>query len=188
MDLLAIKQLKLCYAFRGKNPGVEDCITTKNDKIQWVIDDEKSKSSHFIDEEMPGKCLCICNENNHDIVLLPIDHKLIKNHKGGIADCAIFDNVLFCFVEFKSNASGNSVLQVNETYEKAIKQLKETVNLFEKNMKQVKVEFRAVVEVNCDIVVAERFPRQTATEQSLKIAFAKDMKGIPLYFSREIKF
>lgn len=188
MESLAIKQLKLCYAFRGYNPSIEDCIVIKNDSKQWIIDDEISKSSHFIDEEMHGKCLCICNNDNHEIVLLPIDHKLIKNHKGGIADCAVFDNLFFYFIEFKSNALGHSIPQVNKTYNDAIWQLKVTLNLFDANMRNVKVNFRDVVKVACDIVVAERFPRQTATEQSLKIAFTKDTKGIPLYFSREITF
>ena len=188
MDSLAIKQLKLCYAFREYNPGVENSVNIKNDSEQWVIDDEKSKSSIFVDRRMNDKCLYISNDDKHEIVLLSIDHVLIKEHKGGIADCAVFDNVSFYFIEFKSNALGRSIPQINKTYEKAIGQLKEAVNLFDDKIEKVKVKFFDVVKVSCDIVVSERFPKHNSTEQALKVSFAKNMKGIPLYFSREIKF
>ena len=54
-----------------------------------VIDDDEEKFSRFTnnpDDEQ--KALMVINENNRQIVLLSIDNKLIKEHVGGICDCA----------------------------------------------------------------------------------------------------
>lgn len=86
-----------------------------------VFDDEELFYSHFTNqEEQQHRCMIVNNVEGHEIYLLAIDNKFISNHPGGIADCALFDESLFSFVEFKTNAEGHTTAQVEETYRNAI--------------------------------------------------------------------
>lgn len=176
----AIQQLRLCSAFKGYATPIMDCISTTMDREFYIIDGE-GHISKFIDSA-DDKSFRGINPQREKVCLLAIDHKLIDNHKGGIADCALFHTNLFCFIEFKANAEGNSLHSVTQTYEEAISQIESTVALFKQNLEKVHIDFAATIEIVCHVVVSAKFPRNIAMEQNYSIDFT-NRTGLELCFN-----
>lgn len=182
----SIDKLQLDVAF-GKR--FEKAWTVRADSRLLVIDDDADQISKFSDsKDDEPRALVVLNEKNKLIVLLAIDHKLIDNHPGGIADCAVFDDEQLEFVEFKTNAYGNSEESIRDTFEKACVQLKETLTVFNDSLSSIGIDLFEAMVVECRIVVAQRFPRATAAKQDFQAMFAEETKGITLYFERLVRF
>lgn len=184
----AIDSLRLDEAFAtNTNRPFNECWTVRMDSKLVVIDDDEEKCSRFTNNfDDQQKALLVINKNNRQIVLLSIDNKLIKNHEGGIADCALFDDKQFHFVEFKTNAYGNSSEQVRETFDKATSQLKETIRVFRDRLQNVNVVFEDAVTLSCNVVVSQRFPKSRAIKQEYQISFADENDNIPLFFPEKL--
>ena len=185
----AVKRLKLASAFRGYNPGVLDCIVVSHDSDFMIVDNVEGTCISKREEDSYRCCLCV-NPNNKEIVLLPLDKKLIKQRIGGMADGAVFDEQKFVFLEFKDQAQGNSYGAIVDTYTKASDQLTAALNLFEEKLvsNSSSVNFTESVEVSCHIIVSDKFPRASALEQDMMISFAMSNNGVGLSFEREIFF
>ena len=178
----AIDRLRLDEAFASLTScSFNECWTVRMDSRLMVVDDDQrfSRFSDDIDEEQ--KSLIIINTNNREIVLLSVDNRLISNYEGGIADCALFDLSQFRFVEFKTNAYGNSDESIRDTFDKAVNQLKNTLKLFTERLKSVN---SCLPEVICHIVVSHGFPKSRAVKQEYQLAFANDT-GLYLDFSEK---
>lgn len=184
----AIDNIKLDEAFATETfKPFNECWTVRMDSELMVIDDDIEKFSRFTDNpDDEQKALMVINENNRQIVLLSIDNKLIKEHKGGICDCALFDDKQFHFIEFKTNAYGNSLEQVCETFEKATSQLKETIHVFKDKLQKVDIVFEDALILSCHVVVSQRFPKSSAIKQDFQMSFANENHNIALYFSDKI--
>ena len=184
----AIDGIKLDEAFATDTyKPFNECWTVRMDSELMVIDDDEEKFSRFTDNpDDEQKALMVINENNRQIVLLSIDNKLIKEHVGGICDCALFDDKQFRFVEFKTNAYGNSSEQVRETFDKATSQLKETIHVFKERVQKVDIKFEDAVTLSCHVVVSQRFPKSRAIKQEYQISFADENNNIGLFFSEKI--
>ena len=181
----AIDQIKFDEAFATETyMPFSECWTVRMDSELMVIDDDEEKISRFTDNsDDEQKALMVINENNRQIVLLSIDNKLIKEHVGGICDCALFDDKQFRFVEFKTNAYGNSPEQVRETFDKATSQLRETIHVFKDRLQKVDIKFEDAITLMCHVVVSQRFPKSRAIKQEYQISFADENDNIPLFFS-----
>ena len=185
----AVKRLKLVSAFKGYNPGVLDCIEiSRNDQIM-VVDDEECTHISTATEDAARCCLCI-NPNRNEIVVLPLDKKLIKQRQGGMADGAAFDENKFAFLEFKDQAQGHTSEAIEGTYTKAASQLSAALDLFSDKLKDEKVAIDFIKKVNviCHIIVSEKFPRASALEQNMMLTFALSNNGVGLSFEREVRF
>ena len=90
----------------------------------------------------------------------------------------------FRFVEFKTNAYGNSEQAVRDTFDKAVGQLTETIKVFEDKLEEVSIQFKDSITLCCHIVTSQRFPKSKAIKQEYQINFA-DENNIPLYFSEK---
>lgn len=184
----AVSQLKLRYAFLQYNPPILSCIETTTDARIMVVDDEELFYSHFTKlEDQQYRCLIVNNVECHEVFLLAIDNKFISNHPGGIADCALFDEKHFNFVEFKTNAEGHTTELVEMTYRKAISQLENTYRLFKSKLSEVEVDFDAKVDIQCHVVVSNSFPRELAIEQQLQLEFAQSCH-LALSFENTVDF
>lgn len=184
----AITQLRLRYSFRQYNPSILDCIDSTTDANAMVIDDEEQFYSHFTNqEEEQYRCVIVNNVKRHEIYLLAIDNRFISNYPGGVADCALFDESQFNFVEFKTNAEGHTLAQVEKTYRDAMAQIGNTFQLFKKKLSEAGVDFEKVVNIQCFVIVSNRFPRMSATEQQLQLEFAQSLH-LGLSFENEIVF
>lgn len=184
----AVSQLKLRYAFQGYDQDIISCISSTEEGRVMVIDDEELFYSHFTNQkDQEYRCVIVNNVEGHEIYLLAIDNKFINNHPGGIADCALFDESLFHFVEFKTNAGGHTTAQVEETYRNAMAQIENTYRLFKTKLSNVSVDFDNIVNIQCYVVVSSRFPRESAIEQQLQIEFAQSLH-LSLSFENVIDF
>ena len=181
----AIDHIRLDEAFATKTyKQFNECWTVRMDSELMVIDDDEERFSRFTDNsDDVQKALLVVNQNNRQIVLLSIDNRLIKDHMGGICDCALFDDRQFRFIEFKTNAFGNSPEQVCETFDKATGQLKETIHVFRDRLQMVDIVFEDAVALSCHVVVSQSFPKSSAIKQDYQMSFADDNDNIPLSFS-----
>ena len=185
--IVAIDRLHLPEAFANHVHRPFDlCWTVRADSRLLVIDDDVEKVSRFSDDEEDARrALAIVNSENEQIVLLSIDNKLLANIEGGIADCAVFDTCKFYLVEFKTNAYGNSVEAIRDTFDGAVGQLEHTLELFTERFEKVDVMFTKAIEVLCRIVLSESFPKSKAMKQDYRMLFF-DKTGIELDFANKI--
>ena len=172
----AVRQLHLCSAFKGYAAHVMDCVSCSEDHIVFVRDNDETHISELVYDHMDENVFVGYNPKGTNICVLSIDHKLINNHSGGIADCAVFNTDIFCFVEFKTNAEGRSLDSVEKTYESAISQIENTIQLFVSKIKVAHADLYQIVDVVCHVVVASKFPRNLAMEQNYMVAFAAKWK------------
>ncbi|MDY3266979.1 MAG: hypothetical protein SOX26_05555 [Phocaeicola sp.] len=180
----SVQNLKLCYAFKGYKQKVEDCITVTSANEFYIEDNPESKCTVIVDSANFDKKCRVINLSSSEAVLLAIDNKLISNRE--IADGAVFNMDDFHFIEFKTNAEGNSDKAVSDTYDKAISQLQSTINLFEVNLSAVGIDFKNKINIGCHIVVSEAFPRNNAVEITKAMDFAYRTL-LPLSFDNEIE-
>ena len=185
----AIKRLKLVYAFKGYNPDILDCYQSTTDEQILLVDDVNGTHITNNEEDIYRCCVCL-NPNQHELIILPLDKKLIKQRIGGMADSAVFNENKFAFIEFKDHAQGHLPLSIEETYTKASSQLTAALNLFIDKLKgrKIALDFTKATNVVCHIIVSEKFPRASALEQNMMIAFAISNNGVELSFEREILF
>ena len=178
----AIDRIKLDEAFATETyMPFNECWTVSMDSELMVIDDDEKKFSRFTDNpDDAQKALMVINEKNRQIVLLSIDNKLIREHVGGICDCALFDDKQFRFVEFKTNAYGNCTEQVRQTFDKATSQ---TIHVFKDRLQKVDIKFEDDVVLNCHVVLSQRFPKSRAIKQEYQISFSNENDNIGLFFS-----
>ena len=172
----AVRQLRLCSAFKGFAAHVMDCVSSSDDIVVYVKDNDTTHISELVTSNDHEDAFVGHNPKQTNICLLAIDHKLVNNHSGGIADCAVFNTDVFCFVEFKTNAQGRTLVSVESTYESAISQIENTLQIFESKMKEVEGDLYKVIDVVCHIVVSPKFPRNMAMEQNYMVAFATKWK------------
>lgn len=183
----AVKKFKLVSAFKGYNPGILDCIEVSRNSSFMIVDNADGTCISKRVEDSYRCCLCV-NPNNNEIVLLPLDKKLIKQRAGGMADSALFDVQKFVFLEFKDQALGNSYGAIKDTYTKASNQLTAAVKLFDSILKNITIDFKSIINIACHIIVSEKFPRASALEQNMMLSFAMSNNGVELSFEREITF
>ncbi len=187
VNQVAIDRLRLDEAFTKKmlHKAFDECWTVKCDELLLVVDDDESKVSRFgADCEDVEKGLLVFNEQRREIVLLSIDNQLLKGIQGGVADCALFDDKQFRFVEFKMNAEGRSQKSARNTLVKAGQQLKNTILIFSEGEKALKVDFENAVSLSCHVVLSRNFPTAQSAIQDYQIAFASET-GVYLSFDSE---
>ena len=184
----AIDHLRLNEAFAEKmlHRAFDECWTVKCDELLLVVDDDETKVSRFgAANEDTEKGLLVFNEQKREIVLLSIDNQLLKSVQGGVADCALFDDQQFRFVEFKMNAEGNNDRAVRKTFDKATSQLVNTIKIFKDGLETVEVSFADAVALRCHVVLSKSFPVSRSIMQNFQMEFALNTDGIPLDFSSE---
>lgn len=179
---VAIKNLRLIGAFRGLAVKIMDCITSSEGDPLYVVDDDVAKFSRFarVDEIEDGGFTAY-NPDAKTLHLLSIDNRLMCNVEGGIADGALFSTDDFTLIEFKTNAEGRTDKSIEDTYDGAIRQIKNTVRIFNDRLKSVGIDFLNQITVTPHIVVSPKFPRSSAREQNYMLDFFESM-GLELSF------
>ena len=181
-----IDDLKLAESFAQSHKPFDECWTVRMDSELLVIDDDQTHATRFSnDPDDAGRALLVVNAKNKEIVLLSIDNKLVANRKGGITDGALLDMEQFHFIEFKTNAMGNSEQAVYDTFDKAVGQLRETIKVFVERLELQEVDLLSERMVMCHVVVSDRFPRSRATRQNYSLQFF-DETGVELSFSDKL--
>ena len=188
VNQVAIDRLRLDEAFTEKmlHRAFDECWTVKCDETLLVVDDDETRISRFGSEnDDMEKALVVFNENKQEIVLLSIDNQLLKSVEGGLADCALFDDKQFRFVEFKTNAEGKNERAIRKTFDKASKQLKNTIRIFNDSLKSVNIVFEDAIVLSCHIVLSKSFPSSPSLIQDFQIEFMLETGGTMLEFASE---
>lgn len=177
-----ISNLRLIGAFKGLAVDVMDCIVESDANAIYVVDDDMTKSSRLASsQEVEAGGFTAHNPERKRLHLLSIDNKLMSNVAGGIADCALFSKEIFSLLEFKTNAEGHSQASIDETYEGAIRQIRNTLEIFTERLRHVGIDFTTRIDVTPHIVVSPKFPRSNAMEQNYMVEFF-DTTGVELSF------
>ena len=185
-----IADLHLMQAFQGYAMPINQCIKSASDKIILVADKEQEHYSDFVTpnsiEYLLGKVLTIHNEQLKEVVLIQIDNKLISSSSSQPrCDCAIADKEIFRFVEFKTNALGNTDSAYSQTYETAMKQLSKSIQLFADKTQQIGFPLKDRRKLSAHICTSLRFPRIQTSEIAYAVKFGLQ-EHLPLYFENEI--
>lgn len=182
----AIDSLQFAEAFQQSHKPFDECWSVRMDSELLVVDDDDTHATRFSDNpDDVGRALMVINGENKEIVLLSIDNMLVASRQGGITDGALFDTEQFHFIEFKTNALGNSEQAVFDTFDKAVGQLRETIKVFVEKLEPQSVNLKDVRQLYCHVIVSERFPRSRATRQNYSLQFL-DETGIELSFSNKL--
>ncbi|MBE9058913.1 hypothetical protein [Sphaerospermopsis sp. LEGE 08334] len=115
--------------------------------------------------------------NATGVAFIPIDGKQgLLGFGDSRCDFVFFDESDFCFVEFKLNAT--SLRKVNKNRVDAIRQLKNTIDLFDDKLERN----YAGLNLEAYVCTPEFYPRLNASWQALAQDFLEDY-GIPLFES-----
>lgn len=186
----SIADLHLMQAFKGYAVPISQCIKSSTDEMIFVADKEQERYSDFVTshsiEYLLGKVMTIHNEQQKEIILIQIDNKLISNSSSQPrCDCAIADKETFHFVEFKTNALGNTDNAYSQTYETAMRQLSASIQLFVDKTKQIGFPLKDRRKLSAHICTSVRFPRIQTSEIGYAVKFGL-LEHLPLYFDNEI--
>ena len=177
-------------AFQGYSKPIEECLLSSTHNEIFIADSEDKHFTILVEqdskENITGRALLLNNSEKHYVTILQIDNKLISSRsRQKRCDCAVLDANKLCFVEFKTNAQGNSVPAVHETYEQAIEQLSATLHLFIEKEQSVGITLQEKRKLSAHICTAVRFPRLPSTQVSYAIRFAMQ-EGFPLSFGQRM--
>lgn len=186
----SIADLHLMQAFKGYAVPISQCAKSSTDEIIFVADKEQEHYSDFVTshsiEYLLGKVMTIHNEQQKEIILIQIDNKLISSSSSQPrCDCAIADDKVFRFVEFKTNALGNTDNAYSQTYETAMRQLSASIQLFADKTRQIGIPLKDRRKLSAHICTSIRFPRIQTSEIGYAVKFGL-LEHLPLYFENEI--
>lgn len=185
-----IADLHLMQAFKGYIVPISQCVKSSTDEMIFVADLEQEHYSDFVTlhskEYLLGKVMTIYNEHQKEIVLLQIDNKLISSSSSQPrCDCAIADKEAFRFVEFKTNALGNTENAYSQAYETAMSQLSASIQLFADKTKQIGFPLKDRRKLSAHICTSIRFPRIQTSEIGYAVKFGL-LEHLPLYFDSKL--
>ena len=185
-----IADLHLMQAFQGYVVPISQCVKSSTDEMIYVADKEQEHYSDFVTsrsiEYVLGKVMTIHNKQQREIVLIQIDNKLISSSSSQPrCDCAIVDVDTFRFVEFKTNALGNTDNTYSQTYETAMRQLSTSIHLFAGKTQQIGFPLKDRRKLSAHICTSIRFPRIQTSEIGYAVKFGL-LEQLPLYFDNEI--
>lgn len=192
----AIKRLRLCTSLRDCGHPVEYCFKLSSGKIMYVYDDDSlgySDWNEIIDSNAIPRSFIMRNDNEIEIVLLPLDNRIISGPnitKGGVNDCAILTDRELSFIEFKTNVTSNSGKNIEARTNEAINQLWHTFKeiIYPRCQKKgitlerkINVDFFIVFDSSLDVtnVIASRLEKQ--------VEFLEE-HGFSLFFNNEKSF
>ena len=185
-----IADLHLMQAFQGYAVPLSQCVKSSTDEMIFIADKEQEHYSDFVIpqsiEYVLGKVLTIYNKQQKEIVLVQIDNKLISSSSSQPrCDCAIVEKEAFRFVEFKTNALGNTDDAYSQTYETAMRQLSTSIHLFADKTQQIGFPLKDRRKLSAHICTSIRFPRIQTSEIGYAVKFGL-LEHLPLYFDNTI--
>lgn len=191
---LEVQQLRLCSSLRGCGGDVALCLKENNAHLISVFDDETLGFSHWIvGNNGSPKSFLVHNNEGKNIVMLPLDNKIITGPKikqGGVADCAILTLSDMSFIEFKTNVTYNSEENINSKTEDAIRQLWHTYDgIIKPRCAKNKVNIPKLVNIDFFIIFNKDLDvtGTMASRLNYQTEFMNNY-GFPLYFDNEKEF
>jgi hypothetical protein len=147
-----------------------NCCIDSDNRDEFIVCDTSSGKAiiHRGTNTLCHPFLSISNKKNKEIRLLAIDACILFPKDGEKCDCAVFDDLKFCFVEIKKNQGANpEYRRLNR--EKAISQLLTTIEVFKQN-----IDFSThITEAVLCVGHKDVRPAASATSSDLKAQFLK---------------
>lgn len=192
----AVKQLRLCKSLEDCGQSVASCLKLSTAKVLYTYDDTDLTYSDWSESIAPdqiSRSFIVRNDDNVEIVLLPLDNRIISGPmvtKGGVNDCAILTERQMSLIEFKTNVTSNSDRNMEAKTNDAIDQLWHTfdeiisprckakgIDLTDK----IDIDFFVIFDSNLDVT------NVTASRLEKQVAFL-EKTGFQLYFDNEKSF
>jgi hypothetical protein len=173
-DFLQWTDEETVYIVEYKKDSTAHILTNINRNKAW-IDINGSCKSIFFDED---KVFTIRHSQPIEILFIPIDgqHGLCK---GDACDFVFCNDVAFCFVELKLNATSEQDSAIDRNRTKAVDQLQKTIAYFDShtnsNYEGLKQE--------AYIATPDIYPRENAAFENIRVKFLETNR-IQLYETR----
>ncbi|WP_418543320.1 hypothetical protein [Parabacteroides goldsteinii] len=182
----SVTQLRLLSSFAGFAVRLADCLIILSDEEFYAFDD-KVQGYSICSKDIPQELelnqeyFTIKNCTKKNIAFWSIDGKFITKSQMQKCDCAIFDENVFCLVEFKTDSEGKSDETKEEIIKHAQNQIVSMYKLITEKIKTKGIDFSQKVTVEGHICLSKRYPRKSSEEMSLQALFA-EKNGFGLYF------
>lgn len=192
----AVKQLKLCKSLQNCGQSVASCLKRSTAKVLYTYDDTDLKYSDWSESITPdqiSRSFIVRNDNEVEIVLLPLDNRIISGPmvtKGGVNDCAILTNRQMSLIEFKTNVTSNSYRNMEAKTNYAIKQLWHTFDeIIYPRCKARGIDLKAKIDIDFFVIFDHNLDviNFTASRSEKQVAFL-EKTGFQLYFDNEKSF
>ncbi len=114
--------------------NVEDYYELFTEEEIWIEDSKRQDRivsyTTLLENILPEKTFKIENPNQKEIVILAVDGKGIVGNTSTSCDGIFFDDIYFCFAEFKYNSYTTRPSSIDRNIEKGIDQLEKTIEIF----------------------------------------------------------
>jgi hypothetical protein len=113
-------------------PHLEDkeCLQIITKEVFEIFDHKEDKKCYIIEDNGQFK---VINKSKKEIGFLAVDECLFDSSDGSRADCIVFDNEVFCFIELKH--CKNKKQPITKNRRKAKKQLIAIIEFFQEKIK-----------------------------------------------------
>jgi hypothetical protein len=124
-------------------PHIEEkeCLQLLTQKSFEILDHADDKRCYILEKDGQFK---VINPYQKEISFIAIDECLFRSSDGSRADCAIYDEEVFCFIELKDCKNKN----ISANRRKAKEQLIATIEFFRKKI-DIKQKLEAYICITC---------------------------------------
>ncbi len=155
----AVSNLRLCSALSDCGRiGVQQAMVISTDSRLYVYDDAilgYSDWTNIVPSNL-SETFSADNPNNIEIVLLPLDNRIITGPKvtqGGVCDCALLTVNELSLIEFKTNAKTVSNKTLEQRCREASSQILHTIDgIIKPKCSQKGIDIDKKVDINAYIV------------------------------------
>lgn len=155
----AVSNLRLCSALSDCGRiGVQQAMVISTDSRLYVYDDATlgySDWTNIVPSNL-SETFSADNPNNIEIVLLPLDNRIITGPKvtqGGVCDCALLTVNELSLIEFKTNAKTVSNKTLEQRCREASSQILHTIDgIIKPKCSQKGIDIDKKVDINAYIV------------------------------------
>lgn len=185
-----LNDLNLPQVFSSYSNAI-DSYLCESDKSNHIVDSRTNGISGFVSptfgvlENVSGKYFSVEDVSRVSYVLLQIDNGLIKSSSTKKCDCAIANDQIFSFIEFKTEAYSSNPRTVANNHLKAMEQLLATIRLFDSFYQTQGLNIRRMRSVDAFICFRQGYPRHNSSQMFYRTAFLSRSQGIPLSFARK---
>ena len=167
----AVKNLRLCPAL--SNCGcidVQKAVDKTTDNHVYVYDDSTLGYSDWTNNVPSNlsKTFHAKNPNKTEIVLLPLDHRIITGPtviQGGVCDCALLTVNELSLIEFKTNAKTESEKTLEQRCQEASDQILHTLNgILRPKCNQKHIDIDKKVDIDAYIVFDNKLINVTGVQ------------------------
>ncbi|KIM04694.1 MAG: hypothetical protein KU29_10240 [Sulfurovum sp. FS06-10] len=162
-------------------PHIEEkeCLQYISKQSFEIFDHEADKKCYILEENGQFK---VINTHQKEIGFIAVDECLFSSSDGSRADCIVFDNKLFCFIELKHCKNKN----IPSNRRTAKKQLMATIEFFREKI-DIPQKLEAYICVTCSSNEEKITMTPRANNEEAQLEF-EEFLNTQLFYKCEKKF